>query len=110
MPNSAIPSESKMDRSYQSATLPDRRSRSMPPTNVIHLKKPEKEGFGFSMAFRLYVKDVKRKGTAHYAGLQRDHVIQKVTIVTKVVSIVFLLFRVLLTSLSISLSSTLLPR
>lgn len=83
MPPGAVPSESKerMDRSYHSATLPERRSKSAgPPTSVIHLKKPEKEGFGFSMAFRLYVKDVKRKGVAHYGGLQRDHVIQKVRV------------------------------
>jgi len=83
MPHSAVPSESKMDRSYHSATLPDRRSRSMPPTTTIHIKKPEKEGFGFSMAFRLYVKDVKRKGVAQHAGLQRDHVIQKVQVCLK---------------------------
>ena len=77
MPAGAVP-DSKMDYSMQSSTLPDRRSKSLPPTTIINLKKPEKEGFGFSMAFRLYVKDVKRKGVAQYGGLQRDHVIQKV--------------------------------
>ena len=65
-------------RGYESATLPERRSRAGPPTTTINLKKPEKEGFGFSMAFRLYIKDVKRDGVADFGGLQRDHVVQKV--------------------------------